>query len=146
MTEAVNRETIDAGGGAQPAERLDERVRLPRLPARRVNARRVERQPLDAGPADLDPPELGVDLPHLARFTVTKTQVSRASPSDGMVDMEDSKSSARKGVWVRIPPRVLMACGRLSDARPEAASGLQEEVRPGGAQESRPCRLRLAPR
>jgi hypothetical protein len=33
-------------------------------------------------------------------------------PSDGMADMADSKSAARKGVWVRIPPRVLRASGR----------------------------------
>ena len=28
-------------------------------------------------------------------------------PSGGMADTEDSKSSARKGVWVRVPPRLL---------------------------------------
>ena len=41
-----------------------------------------------------------------------------ARPSGGMADTTDSKSVARKGVWVRIPPRAPTA--RAFDARDNA--------------------------
>jgi hypothetical protein len=70
----------------------------------------------------------------LLAYVAPKVQVKGASPSDGMADMEDSKSSARKGVWVQIPPRVRPPGGPSLKARRCRPSSRTDGLHPAAAQ------------
>src|SRR3954454_4909607 len=51
-----------------------------------------------------------------------RTGAKRPGPSGGMADTTDSKSVARKGVRVQIPPRALpLTCGSMRIGSPDRA-------------------------
>ena len=62
------------------------------------------------------------------------------SPGGGTADAGDSKSPARKGVWVQIPPRVFLDPAPSSDpfSGPASVRSLSCSENPGGASATRP--------